>query len=763
MSYKLSAVLYGHKADVRGLTVTHDNSIISCSRDQTAKLWKPNGFNAGYTESLTYHGHKKFVSSVYSMAPNSTYPNGLVFTGGNDNDILVFEPSSPTAIHTLKGHENTVCRITNGIESTSVLSASWDKTAKLWNFSESERRCVLTVSCHEAAVWAVLCISGKIITGSADKTIKVSSSLGSVEKTLRGHDDCVRDLAAINDTEILSCSNDATVRQWSIVTGECLNILYGHPNFVYSISIRGDLIASSGEDRCCMVWHRQKGDQQSITIPAQSVWTVVILPNSDVVTGSSDGVIRIFSQDPSRYATEEILESFENEVASMTQTAEKQLGGIKVSDLPGVESLTEPGTKDGQTRLVREDNEIICYSWSVADKKWNKMGNVVGGSGGSTETSGKVLYEGKEYDYVFNVDIEDDKGPLKLPYNKSEDPWFAAQAFIHKHNLPQGYLEQVAYFIINNSKQTQPIVQAPPPEFADPFTGGNRYIPGGSSSQAVRGADPFTGSNRYVPMEVSSCDTPVKNEFFPQTTYLRFDQANLKQILDKLTSFNNQVAEEFKLSESELTKVSKLGESNSSDFTPESIDLLKKLLNWPKEFIFPVLDILRLALRNNTANTALCCDKLTFGYLKDNLQSDSPIANQILSFRALCNMVGHKAGENLIIIQRDYLSEVIGNCSNLSNKSLQIAVVTLALNMCVVFHKNNDVESQSIILLNLLSILPEITDPEALFRALVTLGTILTQSRDLGSCVEKSLIEKYFLNNSDKVRQCSKCVLALLS
>lgn len=77
----------------------------------------------------------------------------------------------------------------------------------------------------------------------------------------------------------------------------------------------------------------------------------------------------------------------------------------------------------------------------------------------------------QEYDFVFNVDIDDDKPPLKLPYNKSEDPWYAAQAFIHKHNLPQGYLERVAYFIIENSKQTQPAVQAPPPEFADPFTG----------------------------------------------------------------------------------------------------------------------------------------------------------------------------------------------------------------------------------------------------------------------------------------------------
>lgn len=32
-------------------------------------------------------------------------------------------------------------------------------------------------------------------------------------------------------------------------------------------------------------------------------------------------------------------------------------------------------------------------------------------------SSRKQLYEGKEYDYVFDVDIQDGVPPLKLPYN----------------------------------------------------------------------------------------------------------------------------------------------------------------------------------------------------------------------------------------------------------------------------------------------------------------------------------------------------------
>lgn len=75
----------------------------------------------------------------------------------------------------------------------------------------------------------------------------------------------------------------------------------------------------------------------------------------------------------------------------------------------------------------------------------------------------------QEYDYVFDVDIEEGSTPLKLPFNLSEDPWLAAQKFIHKHDLSQYYLEQVANFIIKNTKGVT--LQAPTVNYQDPFTG----------------------------------------------------------------------------------------------------------------------------------------------------------------------------------------------------------------------------------------------------------------------------------------------------
>ena len=70
---------------------------------------------------------------------------------------------------------------------------------------------------------------------------------------------------------------------------------------------------------------------------------------------------------------------------------------------------------------------------------------------------------------MFSVDIEEGKPPLKLPFNTTEDPWMAAQTFLHKHNLSQLFLDQVANFILENTKGVT--LGQTSAGGADPFTG----------------------------------------------------------------------------------------------------------------------------------------------------------------------------------------------------------------------------------------------------------------------------------------------------
>lgn len=60
--------------------------------------------------------------------------------------------------------------------------------------------------------------------------------------------------------------------------------------------------------------------------------------------------------------------------------------------------------------------------------QWVKVGTVVDAVGSTR----KQLYQGKEWDYVFDVDVKDGAPPMKLPYNASGAPQLPLK--------PQGFL-----------------------------------------------------------------------------------------------------------------------------------------------------------------------------------------------------------------------------------------------------------------------------------------------------------------------------------
>lgn len=66
------------------------------------------------------------------------------------------------------------------------------------------------------------------------------------------------------------------------------------------------------------------------------------MPNGDIVSGCSDGFVRVFSASEERWASQEDLKSFDDQVASQALPKE-QVGDVKKSDLPGLEALGTPG------------------------------------------------------------------------------------------------------------------------------------------------------------------------------------------------------------------------------------------------------------------------------------------------------------------------------------------------------------------------------------------------------------------------------------
>uniref|UniRef100_A0A671NI90 Phospholipase A-2-activating protein n=1 Tax=Sinocyclocheilus anshuiensis TaxID=1608454 RepID=A0A671NI90_9TELE len=795
-SYRLRCSLPAHEMDVRGLAAAAypDGAFVSVSRDRTARVWVPNpSENQVFTEMHCMNGHSDFVSCVCIIDPNETYPRGLIATGGHDNNICVFSLDRPDPLFTLKGHKNTVCTLSAGKFGT-ILSGSWDTTAKVW----LGEKCMMTLQGHTAAVWAVVILpeQGLMLSGSADKTIRLWKA-GRCENTYTGHEDCVRGLAVINEVAFLSCSNDASIRRW-MVTGECVQVYYAHTNYIYSLAVfpNGQDFISTGEDRTLRVW--RKGEcSQTIRLPAQSVWCCCILPDGDIAVGASDGVIRVFTESEERVASAQDLQAFEDELSkAIIDPKTGDLGDIRIEDLPGREHLNEPGNRDGQTRLIKEGSNVEAYQWSVSDGRWVKIGDVVGGS--SQQNSKRVMYEGKEYDFVFSIDVNEGGPGLKLPYNVTDDPWLTAHNFLQKNELSPMFLDQVANFIIENTKGHT--LGPAPATSTDPFTGNwthmlshtshfiqlkvktevcyippvfsgaGRYIPGSGSGDQGFAADPFTGGSAY---SSSSLPKATTNIFFPSTDGVMFEQANSTQILGKLRELNNTAPADRKLSDAALDCLQKLllvvtDLKSQEQPTAEQINVLWRTSHWPEDIVFPVLDILRLAVRHPEVNAQLCGGTegaSLCNHLLGLMSPESRPANQMLALRILCNCFSGSHGRALLLGHRDTVLSRAGDLRVVSNKNIHVALATLVLNYAGrLYGQPTEIEAKAQCLSVASTALEVIHDKEAVFRLLVALGTTVagdSTAKDLArSLGVNSQISKYVrVSDPAKVGECCRLVL----
>ncbi|KAF2431541.1 polyubiquitin binding protein-like protein [Tothia fuscella] len=754
--FKLSASLEEHDDDVRSVAFPHPSYVLSASRDKTVRIWKLlSPSPPTYDATIVSHG-SDFVNSVAYASPSSAYSDGLIIAGGRDAIIEVRQPGKlpeNNAEALLLGHAGNVCALDVSQDGTMIVSGSWDTEARVWQVGKWETSTVLQG--HTAAVWAVSVYDKEtILTGSADKLIHVYHPSGKLTRRLKGSPDIVRALCSLppnhwSGAHFASAGNDAVIRFWTL-DGHIIGELRGHENFIYTLAVlpTGEL-ASSSEDRTVRIW--DKGQcVQVITHPAISVWSVAACKDSgDIVTGASDKITRIFSRSADRQATPDAIRAFEESVKA-SAIPQESIGSINKTDLPGPEFLTQKsGTKEGQVQMIKEGNgNISAHQWSTAANQWINIGTVVDSSGSGTKTS----YGGKEYDYVFDVDIEEGKPALKLPFNTTQNPYEVARKFIDDNELPVTYLDQVANFIVTNSQGATL----------------------GQSQNSGAGSDPWGSEYRYRPGEGSTPNPApaTRPKVLPQTKYLSIDTANLQLVRKKVEEFNQALIsdgnkgvalnpndiEVLASTVEQLEAVSKKADP-SSPVSAEGIDLIVRVATtWPPEKRLPGLDLLRLfaaaseqTVRHTNEGGQTLIDVLDSS---DNISANAPLNNSMMAIRTLGNLFTSDAGRKVMSEDFDKVHTMVEPFISSPNRNMIIAITTLYINYAVLLSvAAPDYDSDRVVTLlnDLTKIINSATDSEALYRALVGAGTLLALEKDFRELAKEAFDFDRVLARAEKV------------
>ncbi|KAF4973936.1 hypothetical protein FZEAL_9122 [Fusarium zealandicum] len=730
--FKLSAQLVGHESDVRAASFPSPDTVLTASRDCSVRIWRSNQASPPtFDPSLLSRG-SEYVNSVAFFPPSDDYPDGFVVSGGKDTIIEVKSPktaSSDNAERLLVGHAHNVCTLDVAPNGTYLVSGGWDGQARVWSSQKWETE--LMLGGHESmAVWSVVALDDHtVVTGCADKSIRVfdlrQSAAGEVSPKSTIHTpDVVRALCRVpqghpSGADIASASNDGTLRLWKL-NGQQVAELHGHESFVYSLtSLPSGELVSAGEDRTVRIW---RGNEcvQTITHPAISVWTVAANPETgDIVTGASDSIARVFTRSPERAADEQTLKEFEESVKS-SSIPQQQVGSVNKEKLPGPEFLSsKSGTKEGQVQMIKEENgSITAHQWSVSQQQWVNVGTVVDSV---ASTGKKVEYQGKMYDYVFDVDIEDGKPPLKLPYNLSENPYDRATKFLGDNELPLTYLDNVANFITENTKGATL----------------------GQTSESG-GPDPFGSESRYRPGE----DTQAK--VLPQKDYLTITAAKYEAMFNKILTINKNMVssgrKDAALNPSDESTLADLRSAlESSKPVPQAaLPLLVRILTqWPYADRLAGLDLLRCVAKYPLVaqfSDAAVGSLLDLAIVASLPAGETPSENAaMMGLRTLANMFASANGRSVVGAQSDeaitFLERVVGVSSapiGPLNRNVLVAATTAAINLSVLVHRERllspDQRRRIAVLLGAVLSRDGQTDSEVLYRALVALGTLLSAS-----------------------------------
>lgn len=253
-----------HTSHVNSVDFTADGNLLaSAGNDATVRIWD---VHSGKQLQTLTHPTAVAVIAWRSESPQVAQTETRLLASADDEGcIRIWEMLSrrqATCVQTKTGHTAYVDGLAFAPDGSTLASASWDGTVKLWEVGESagHGRPPQTLAGHtdrvSRVVWSP---DGRTLASSSfDRTIWLwDVEQGRYLFRLQGHNTGVCVMAFAPDGHTLfSGSEDATLRMWEIDSGQCLRVRQGYTATLYDIdwSPDGTQLVSGGPDTLATIW-----------------------------------------------------------------------------------------------------------------------------------------------------------------------------------------------------------------------------------------------------------------------------------------------------------------------------------------------------------------------------------------------------------------------------------------------------------------------------------------------------------------------------
>ncbi|KXS22482.1 guanine nucleotide binding protein beta subunit [Gonapodya prolifera JEL478] len=298
-------------------------------------------------------GHTGWVTSIATTSENPD----MILSGSRDKTVIVWKLTRDSGdgseygkpYKSLRGHNHFVQDLAISSDGSFALSASWDKTIRLWDLSTGQTRGRFVGHTNDVLSVAFSADNRQIISGSRDRTIKLWNTLAECKYTVQDADahsewvSCVRVSPNPQNPVIVSGGWDRMVKVWDLTKMKLKTNHIGHTGYVNTVTISpdGSLCATGGKDGTTMLWDLNEGKHLYSLDAGDNIHSLVFSPNRYWLCAATSRAIKIWDLE-----SKSVVDTLDAPLAEDTGAGDAE-GRRKGAQPP--ECISLAWSSDGQT------------------------------------------------------------------------------------------------------------------------------------------------------------------------------------------------------------------------------------------------------------------------------------------------------------------------------------------------------------------------------------------------------------------------------